>query len=95
MDLLDRRQMMWKIPYDEVKNVADPIHYIDDFDTDEGYFSEENGTKQWEIRDGTLRTTADNDGTLTMMHVFEKNVSLSARFMYRDADIANHPEITR
>ncbi len=93
-DILDRRPLYWRIPHPETVNVENPVHFTTDFDTDEGYFSEENGTKLCYIKDSSLVVPSDNDGALTMMHVFEKNVSLSARFMYRDSDMENHPQLT-
>lgn len=93
-DILDRRPLYWKIQRDEIENVENPPRFSTDFDTDEGYFSEENGTKQCYVENGALVVPSGEDGALTMMHVFEKNVSMNVRFMYRDSDIEKHPQLT-
>ena len=49
MNLVDKRTMYGKADRGMVVNVENPVRYTDDFITDEGYFTEEDGTKQWKI----------------------------------------------
>lgn len=73
------RRYDWK----PVKNVEAPEHFVDDFSSDRGYFTEENGTHDWRIENGVLTTTAvDEDVNLTYIHVYEKNVSFKARVRF-------------
>lgn len=65
--------------WDKVENVDSPEVFHDDFSSDEGYFTEENGTHNWKIEDGVLKTSAGSDVNVTYIHVFESNVSLKAR----------------
>ena len=67
-----------------VKNVECPEHYIDDFSSDRGYFTEENNTHDWKIENGVLTSTAGDDKTLTYLHIYEKNVSFKARVRILD-----------
>ena len=67
----------------EVKNVTDPLHYTDDFTTDKGYFSEDNGAHNWVIENGVYRCTAGWDDVFaTRLHIYEKNVNIKARIRY-------------
>ncbi len=73
----------------EPVNVSNPMHYTDDFSCDKGYFTEEDGTKNFTVKDGCLTAVGDDDGALTYLHIFEKNVSFKARFKYTDPAESN------
>jgi len=90
MGIIDNRQIWFSLPQKEITNVEDPTVFTDDFDTDLEYFTEENGQKNWKIENGCLSTTADKSGALTYMQVYEKNVTLKARFRYSNAIEGSH-----
>jgi len=67
----------------EIINVPDPIRYTDDFTSDKGYFSEDNGAANWKVEDGVYRCTAGWDDVFaTRLHIYEKNVNFKARVRY-------------
>ena len=78
------RAMTEPYKWPEVKNVANPTHYTDDFASDRGYFREDNGKHEWYIKDGMLSTDYPDGMTVTYLHVFEKNVTVKARIRVRD-----------
>ena len=63
------------------ENVQSPVTFTEDFDTDDGYFNEENGQDSWKYENGTLAAKA-NGSTLSYIHVFEPDVSYKARIKY-------------
>lgn len=85
MELFDNRRPVMKRRYRPVTNAVSPEHYTDDFSSDRGYFTEENGTSVWSIENGMLSCPALEDGALTYLHIFEKNVTMKLRFRYRAA----------
>jgi len=68
----------------EVTNVPNPPHFTDDFNEDRGYFCEDNGKHEWQIKDGMLTTSHPEGITSTYLHIFEKNVTVKARIRVRD-----------
>lgn len=81
--------------YDEAVNVDDPTVFVEDFSTDEGYFTEENGAKLWKYKNGTLTYTGD-DYSVSYVHVYEANVSETVTLSYEDAsEIGNMGLIAR
>ena len=70
--------------WSKVQNLDTPERFTDDFDTDDGYFTEESNASDWTIGDGIMSTDTD-DYALTYIHVYEKNASLSAKWKYTDA----------
>jgi len=68
----------------EVTNVENPIHYTDDFSSDKGYFLEDNGKRDWYIKDGMLSCDSPEGLSSTHLHIFEKNVTVKARIRVRD-----------
>lgn len=69
----------------EPVNAADPKRYTDDFDTDLGYFTEENGAHDFKVENGCLTAVGGEDGALAYLHIYEKNVTYKARFKYTDS----------
>jgi len=70
--------------YEQPVNSKNPVRFTEDFDTDEGYFTEEDGTDNWTIKDGKMSVDA-KDYELTFIHVYEKNTVLKAALTYKDA----------
>lgn len=66
-------------------NTDEAVRFTDDFDSDDGYFTEKNGANVWKIENGVLNAKA-NARTYTQMQVFEPNVTFSAKMKYKDAD---------
>jgi len=62
-------------------NVLDPEVYTEDFDTDDGYFTEENAADNFIIANGVMSTKA-TDNALTYIHVYEQNVNIKADLTY-------------
>jgi len=66
----------WRKP----TNSADPTHYTDDFSSDKGYFTEENGAHNWKIENGVLTTTSEGEAiNVTYLHIYEHNVTAKAK----------------
>ena len=65
-------------------NVDEPVHFTDDFDSDDGYFTEENGKDNFKIASGVLTASA-KDPALTYVHVYERNAEVIAKMMYSGA----------
>ncbi len=86
MKLIDKRTMYGKPDRGPVVNVKKPVRYTDDFLADNGYFTEEDGTKLWKIENSQLSVSADENGALTYIHVFEKNVTFAARIKYSNVE---------
>ncbi len=70
--------------YEMPVNVKNPTRFTEDFDTDEGYFTEENGGDNWKIENGAVSTKAKGSD-LTFIHVYEKNVKMGATLSYKNA----------
>jgi len=66
----------------EPVNVPEPMRYTDDFDTNLGYFTEENGAHDFHVENGCLTAAGDNNGALAYLQIYEKNVTYRARFKY-------------
>ncbi|MBQ8551250.1 MAG: S-layer homology domain-containing protein [Clostridia bacterium] len=65
-------------------NVEDPEHFTEDFDVDDGYFAEENGASDWSYSNGVMTTDTD-DYALSFIHVYEPDVTYSAKLKYTKA----------
>ena len=59
-------------------NVETPKVFTEDFDTDDGYFTEENGTSEWKYSGGRYTVSAE-DTRAAYVHVYEANVDYTAR----------------
>jgi len=70
--------------YEQPEDVENPVRFTEDFDTDEGYLTEENGTDNWTIEGGNISVDA-KDYELTFIHVYEKNVKMGATLTYKNA----------
>lgn len=68
----------------DVTNVADPEIYSEDFDTDDGYFTEDNNAQIFNIANGVMSGKA-TDEAMTYVHVYEKNASIEANLTYTGA----------
>jgi len=90
MELIDNRQIWFRLPSKEVTNVDDPEVFTVEFDRDREYFTEENGTRMWRIENGAMSVDADKSGTLTYMQVYEQNAVLKARIRYSNAIPESH-----
>ena len=68
-------------------NVETPLIFTEDFDSDEGYFSEENNTSDWRYENGEYKTSANTDEpSLSYVHVYESNVDYTASVKYSNVD---------
>ena len=79
-DSQNNKKFLWTEPV----NVPFPNHYYDDFTSDLGYFTEENGTHDFKIENGQLSAVGGKDGALTYLHIYDKNVTVKARFKYSE-----------
>jgi len=79
------QQLIIKYPWKKVKNVDDPKSYSLTFDSDEGYFTEDNNERNFTIANGVLAVPATDYESLTHIHVFEKNVKLTAKLRLTEA----------
>ena len=70
--------------YKAPENVDDPIIITEDFEVDEGYFTEENGGDDWSYNNGKYTVSA-TEHTTSYVHVYESNVYEFATLKY-DAD---------
>ena len=70
----------WPLP----KNVENPLHYTDDFSSDTGYFTEENGEHNWKIENGMLSVTTQESLTFKYLHIYEHNATVKARVRYNN-----------
>lgn len=70
----------WHTP----ENVTAPVHYTDNFSSDDGYFTEENGEKKWKIENGMLSVSTQEELTFAYLHIFEHNVNVKARIRYKN-----------
>ncbi len=71
--------------YDDPVNVADPTVFCEDFASDKGYFTEENGEKLWKYENGAYVYTG-NGYSVSYVHVYEQNVSETVTLSYKNAD---------
>lgn len=71
--------------WDEVGQVRDPVVFREDFDSDNGFFNEDNGEGNWKYQSGSYKTTADGTAS-SYLHVYEKNVTYKATFTYTHAE---------
>jgi len=61
--------------------VEDPTVFTEDFDTDDGYFNEDHGQKNWKYENGVYKTNA-TDFASSYLHVYETNVNYKAKLSY-------------
>jgi len=77
--------------FEEFENVDDPIVFTDDFDTDDGYWQEENNTSNWSFENGVYTVKA-TEGEYSYLHVYEPNAEFTAKVKFtgqsKDSDIA-------
>lgn len=71
--------------WDEVGEAADPVVFYEDFDSDDGFFNEDNGEKNWKYQNGRYVTEA-NGFAASYLHVYEKNVAYKATFTYSQSE---------
>lgn len=76
---MDKNSPILKYPWKKARNVEAPEVIKDDFLSDSGYFTEENGESKWKIGEGMLSTSVMDGSSLTCVHVYEQNVRLRAR----------------
>jgi len=74
-----------RYPWKKVKNVDDPKTVYVRFDTDEGYFTEDNSLGNIKLENGVLCLNSTENEALAHVHVFEKNVKLTARLRLTEA----------
>lgn len=60
------------------------IEYSDDFSSDDGYFTEENGEDNFKIENGVLFNTEKT--ALTYIHVYDNNARIRAKLRFDEAD---------
>jgi len=68
--------------WDEKTNIKNPTVITDDFTTDSGYFTEDNGADVWKVSGGTYTAAAKDDLAATYVHVWESNVTVEAKMAY-------------
>ena len=66
------------------QNVENPTEFTESFDSDRGYFTEENNTSDWRYENGEFTTSAD-ERSLAYVHVYESNVDYTAKLRYTKA----------
>ncbi len=66
------------------ENIADPVRFTDDFDSDDNYFMEHNNTSNWNIADGVISAKA-GERVLTYLHVYEPNATFGAKMKFTNA----------
>ena len=77
--------------WEEKTNVENPTVITDDFSTDTGYFSEDNGADVWKRdADGTYTAVSTNGIAGTYVHVWESNVTVSAKLAYNFSTDSNN-----
>ncbi len=67
--------------YEVPENVAIPVTVTEDFEVDDGYFTEDNGGDLWNYTDGKYTVTAKEE-TVSYIHVYESNVCEVATLNY-------------
>ena len=72
-------ELLIKYPWKKAKNVENPETVTIRFDKDEGYFTEDNMAGNFKIANGLLSAESTESEALTHIHVFEKNVKITAR----------------
>ncbi len=65
-------------------NIKEPTVFTEDFESDEGYFTEESGEDSWKYENGKYTAKADGK-SLSYVHVWEADVNASAVMSYKDA----------
>ena len=63
-------------------NVADPEVFTEDFESDKGYFTEEDNKSDWNYVNGALVAEAKDELVLSYVHVYEYNAAFEADFVY-------------
>lgn len=71
----------WK----ETKNVSNPQKFVDDFSVESGYWQEENNADNWVHANGTYSVKSGDVCDISYVHVYERDVQYTAKFMYTDA----------
>jgi len=74
------------LSWGDTENVDDPEVFNYSFDFDEGYFNEENTEDSFEYYNGVMRTKAGVKTGLSYVHVYEKDVEMSASLKYTEAE---------
>ncbi|MBQ8551765.1 MAG: S-layer homology domain-containing protein [Clostridia bacterium] len=65
--------------WSEITNVETPERFVADFETDDGYFTEENNADDWHYQNGEYTVNAAGKYALSYVHVYEANVKLGAK----------------
>lgn len=71
--------------WDKIENVSAPETFTEDFDTDDGYFTESNGEKNWRYEGGEYKSAVTDKRTVSYVHVWDANVTLGAKIKYSKA----------
>ena len=66
-------------------NVSDPVVFTENFSSDKGYFTEEDGKDSWKYVNGALTVAASDSLALSYIHVYEYNAAFDADFSYSGA----------
>ena len=74
--------------WDEGETVSDPTVVTVDFSSDDGYFNEDNGEKNWKHESGAYKTAATEFAS-SYLHVYEKNVIYKATLSYSSENGGN------
>ena len=70
------------VTWPEVTNVAEPKQFVDSFETDEGYWTNDSEKQGWTIADDSenkVFSTGNSTTALSYLHVYEKNVSFETK----------------
>ena len=79
------QELLVRYPWKKVKNVPDPMKYTVTFEKDEGYFSEDNAENNIKIENGVLSIPVTENEVLSHVHVYEKNVTVTAKIRLTEA----------
>jgi len=68
--------------WDEITNVQAPDSFFEDFDTDDGYFTESDNADVWKIKDGVYSANAGDERADSYIQAFDANVTLGSKIRY-------------
>ncbi len=70
--------------FEHFENIENPTVFTEDFDTDDGYFTEESGEDGWKYENGSYVSVSDG-AAHSYVHVWEPDVSAEATFKFAAA----------
>ena len=71
------------ISWPKVTNVSDPIHFEDNFDSNDGYWTTDSDKQGWIFAtegENNILSSGNSSSALSYLHVFESNVTFEAKW---------------